>query len=438
MKKIGFASKTYSIWELTTEDNLTTYTFNNNLSKKEDLALKKARGMGVNSLDIHKELYGMRKTFKKSTNPTGSCLEQQFNFGKHEGKSIEKCKDVLFMVWFLSHSNTNERKDIVVNRVCELDESYMIHNQELRTKADVEFELESARAIEYIKLQSSPFVVTPLSHIENCQILIQTKQGKVRVSCTNPVKCVSIKGVNCNIPLINGKGYVVKDKKCFIRVETIGSVLTITGLSLGSTPEEALEDFYALDVSNMSDRFYRAARRVKLELDNISLDMDVVVHDAIECDWTDNEICDWVTGQVADIESKQRSVVDYDKARGIINEVLDELCVVGGHLYNMDNEVSYVAEKRMNKEDYTNHILDLLEVGYMIDTTKNPKFVQYREDSIGYLAKKEYNESRYDKSDWEKYILHCAEKQLDMYTFTAMIDGYEVQFIQKIPVVDSL
>ena len=141
MLKIGFASKYFTLWDVSTWTEYgqgttgtysyqkTLYTYYRNLSINEDKALEKAKKAGVKDLTVDTELFGRsgRSFYKVSPREYVKYEDTQFSYGKYCGEYFSKCEDTGYLQWYF-RDNGNIK---AAERLVELDDYFVIENGEL-------------------------------------------------------------------------------------------------------------------------------------------------------------------------------------------------------------------------------------------------------------------------------------------------------------------
>lgn len=145
MKRIGFASKFYTLWDVTEETvyrtvndvhfasgTKTTFTYYQNLSTDLDKAISKAKSMGVTILEVDEDLRGKTRSFSSVKNRDDIYTDEQFKFGKYEALQIEDCKDVKYLVWYFGETDSK----VVAKQIVRLDDSYSFDGKSLLSRKD--------------------------------------------------------------------------------------------------------------------------------------------------------------------------------------------------------------------------------------------------------------------------------------------------------------
>lgn len=154
MKRIGFASKYYTLWDVSEETiyrtvndvtfasgTKTTFTYYQNLSQDLEKAVSKAKSMGVTILDVDEDLRGKTRSFSSIKKRNDVYSDEQFKYGKYEALQIRECNDVEYLVWYYNNSDSK----VAAEQVVSLDDSYSFNGKELLTRrGQLYYEAENA------------------------------------------------------------------------------------------------------------------------------------------------------------------------------------------------------------------------------------------------------------------------------------------------------
>lgn len=233
MLKIGFASKYFTLWDVTTSTEYgqgstgtysyqrTQYTYYRNLSMNEGIALEKAELAGVKDLTVDTELFGRSgKSFTKiSPREYVKYEDTQFSYGKYCGEYFSKCEDISYLQWYF-RDNGNIK---AAERLVELDEYFVIENGELINQ-DILENRNRARVLQTV-LKTQGFIDTFVD------------------KNVDSYGFINIDGINFNfgktsenfykdwtyyLPVLNGKAKRIKNKTVRIYAE-LGIVYTPNG-----------------------------------------------------------------------------------------------------------------------------------------------------------------------------------------------------------------
>ena len=142
MLKIGFSTKYFTLWDVTsvtTQDYIDmSFTYIQNLSLDESKAIEKAKSKGVTNLEVDSDLKGMNRSWKRREYIKKQYDENQFSFGRYEGEIITENDDSDYIKWYYRET----KNDIAMNRVVELDSNYGIYDGGLLLLSKIE-ELET-------------------------------------------------------------------------------------------------------------------------------------------------------------------------------------------------------------------------------------------------------------------------------------------------------
>ena len=143
MKRIGFANKYYTLWDVSEETmyrtvndvhfasgTKTTFTYYQNLSTDLEKAISKAKSMGVTILEVDEDLRGKTRSFSSVKNRDDIYNDNQFKFGRYEALQIVDCEDVDYLVWYFGETDSK----VAAEQVVSLDDSYVFDGSELLTK----------------------------------------------------------------------------------------------------------------------------------------------------------------------------------------------------------------------------------------------------------------------------------------------------------------
>lgn len=145
MKRIGFAKKYYTLWDVSEETvyrtvndvhfasgTKTTFTYYQNLSTDLEKTISKAKSMGVTILDVDEGLRGKTRSFSSVKNRDDIYTDEQFKFGKYEALQITDCEDVKYLVWYFGETESK----VVAERIVSLDDSYSFDGKSLLSRKE--------------------------------------------------------------------------------------------------------------------------------------------------------------------------------------------------------------------------------------------------------------------------------------------------------------
>lgn len=213
MKVIGFASKYYTLWEVSkrttnTQNRTTTwyeYVYIKNISMDKDTAFAKHPG-----IEYDESLRGKTISFK--TTPVTIYTDvTKFRFGKYETVSIDGINDVNYTMWYYDNISDEAHRDyvksVLINKY-----GYIEYDGSLYTEEDYAAILESnAHFDNVMKMISNNEVLTfisernPDGYGELCVDGINYRFNEVGENY--------YKGYNYYLPIMNGKQKRIKNKK---------------------------------------------------------------------------------------------------------------------------------------------------------------------------------------------------------------------------------
>lgn len=164
MLKIGFSRKYFTLWDVTesvqyaangqTSRIVVHNVYIRNLAMDQERAFEKAKSFGVKQLVVDNSLFGKSGSFDTVSYPKDEYQSWEFSFGKYRGEDIRQSNDVGYLTWLYKeikdHSIHRDRLPIVVARVVELDNSYVVYNDELMTVEQMEKEKETETMLQAI------------------------------------------------------------------------------------------------------------------------------------------------------------------------------------------------------------------------------------------------------------------------------------------------
>ena len=225
--KIGFTNKYFTLWNVTESKQYhtdsqgknhlshihTNYNYKQNLSFDKDKAIIKAEAKGCTDLEPDTDLYGTTRSFRKTKYielPPEVFENHVFHYGKHFRKDIRECYDGGYVRWFFQQENYtgDEQKQILMERICELFDYYVIYKGELITE----------QALENIKVGKAreKFIA------ENGYLEVEKLQknfdedGRLYIGVdlfVEKVKEYYYQDWAYYLPVFNGKGMRIKNKK---------------------------------------------------------------------------------------------------------------------------------------------------------------------------------------------------------------------------------
>ena len=143
MKRIGFANKYYTLWNVSEETvyrtvndvhfasgTKTTFTYYQNLSTDLEKAISKAKSMGVTILEVDEDLRGKTRSFSSVKNRDDIYTDEQFKFGRYEALQIADCEDVDYLVWYFGETDSK----VAAEHIVSLDDSYSFDGEELLSR----------------------------------------------------------------------------------------------------------------------------------------------------------------------------------------------------------------------------------------------------------------------------------------------------------------
>lgn len=237
MLKIGFASKYFTLWDVTTQTEYgqgstgtysyekTLYTYYRNLSINEDKALEKAKKAGVKDLTVDIELFGRSgRSFETSSPRVYVKYEDtQFSYGRYRGEYFSESEDIEYLKWYFVDSGNIKAAE----RVAELDDYYVIDGTDLITQDIIE---KRARIKEKFKifensLKTQGFVDVYVDSSVNQYGFLKVDGIKFYF---NEIKENWYRDYPFYRPALNGKAKVIKNKTVRIFAE-LGNVYTPVG-----------------------------------------------------------------------------------------------------------------------------------------------------------------------------------------------------------------
>jgi hypothetical protein len=145
MKRIGFANKYYTLWDVSEETmyrtvndvhfasgTKTTFTYYQNLSTDLEKAISKAKSMGVTILEVDEDLRGKTRSFSSVKNRDDIYNDNQFKFGRYEALQISDCEDVDYLIWYFGETDSK----VVAEQIVRLDDSYSFDGKSLLSRKD--------------------------------------------------------------------------------------------------------------------------------------------------------------------------------------------------------------------------------------------------------------------------------------------------------------
>ena len=145
MKRIGFANKYYTLWDVSEETvyrtvndvhfasgTKITFTYYQNLSTDLDKAISKAKSMGVTILEVDEGLRGKTRSFSSVKNRNDIYNDNQFKFGRYEALQISDCEDVDYLVWYFGETDSK----VAAEHVVSLDDSYIFDGKSLLSRKE--------------------------------------------------------------------------------------------------------------------------------------------------------------------------------------------------------------------------------------------------------------------------------------------------------------
>ena len=150
MKRIGFANKYFTLWDVQSTENystdprgnhylssiMTRYTFYQNLSMDESKAIEKAKGFGCTDLVPDDELKGKRRSWDYTKQIKYDYQDFEFQFGRYDKQDIRECTDFDYLMWYYN-SQSGFELQFVTDRIIELNPEYVMYDGRLETKETV-------------------------------------------------------------------------------------------------------------------------------------------------------------------------------------------------------------------------------------------------------------------------------------------------------------
>lgn len=235
MLKIGFASKYFTLWDVSTWTEYgqgstgtysyekTLYTYYRNLSMNEANAIEKAKLAGVKDLTVDTELFGRSgRSFETSSPRVYETIvyeDTQFSYGKNRGKYFSETDDINYLQWYFADSGNIKAAE----RVVELDDYFVIDGTDL-INVDILENRSRTKVLENV-LKTQGFIDVFVDRNVD-------QYGFLRVNGIQ-FKFKSVKenwyrGFSFYRPALNGKAKIVKNKTVRIFAE-LGSVYTPVG-----------------------------------------------------------------------------------------------------------------------------------------------------------------------------------------------------------------
>ena len=216
MLQIGFTNVYFTLWSTSTETQYThggasydthRFTYIQNLSMDKDEAIKKAKLMGVEVLEVNEDLRGQSKSFEKQTKPTYEDF--QFPFGKYENKDIRECNDDSYLEWFFGETSNVFAKDRILE-ITDLifEDGEFYDGDEYKRMTDRK---NAQQRLLDVCGTDDTIEVTFISNINAFQPTIRTEEhGEMEINI--PTVRRSYNGHPYDLPEVNGKGKRIKNK----------------------------------------------------------------------------------------------------------------------------------------------------------------------------------------------------------------------------------
>lgn len=232
--KIGFASKFYTLWDVTTTTEYTSNggsyektqcTYHQNLSINEDAAIDKAMSLGCKDLKVDDELKGKSSSFSYVTKTVYD--DSVFEYGKYQGDSIKECTDLRYLIWFFNERGSESFKDNVrgkqiLERVIELDNSYDEYDGKILNIDTINEQKASVAMFETLRKiakEGGQVEVTFTSNIGADFPSIRTREYGELTCAGVETKLLDYQGFEYRIPKVNGKGKRIKNKTFNVRLD---------------------------------------------------------------------------------------------------------------------------------------------------------------------------------------------------------------------------
>jgi len=246
MLKIGFASKYFTLWDVSTWTEYgqgttgtysyqkTQYTYYRNLSINEDKALEKAKKAGVADLTVDTELFGRsgRSFYKVSPREYVKYEDTQFSYGKYCGEYFSKCEDTNYLQWYF-RDNGNIK---AAERLVELDDYFVIENGELINQ-DILENRNRAKVLETV-LKTQGFIDVFVDRNVDEYGFLNVDGVKFHF---NNIKLNWYKDWSYYRPVLKGKAKLIKNKNVRIYAE-LGTVCS----PIGDIEAHMVSDFKVL------------------------------------------------------------------------------------------------------------------------------------------------------------------------------------------------
>ncbi len=217
MLRIGFSTKYFTLWDVTSDDVYSTaangtyyhsgvntrFTYHQNLSLDKDKAITKAKSMGCTDLEPDTDLYGRNRSFARSTVIPYVYPDNQFKFGKYVGTEISESNDVSYLDWYFGQTDNS----IAKKRLLELDKNLMEFRNKLITLEDFE---------RIIECEKNEFKLRTTGEMEVTFEKNVDYDGTIRVNGIyfqfEGVSEQYYNGFSYYLPKVNGKGKRIKNK----------------------------------------------------------------------------------------------------------------------------------------------------------------------------------------------------------------------------------
>ena len=239
MLKIGFASKYFTLWDVSTWTEYgqgttgtysyqkTQYTYYRNLSINEDKALEKAKKAGVADLTVDTELFGRSgRSFETSSPRVYEVItyeDTQFSYGKNRGKYFSESDDIEYLKWYFVDS----RNIKAAERVAELDDYYIVDGTDLITQDILEKREKMKEKFKRFEnsLKTQGFVDVYVDRSDDQYGFLKVDGIEFKFKS---VKENWYRGYPFYRPALNGKAKIIKNKNVRIFAE-LESVYTPAG-----------------------------------------------------------------------------------------------------------------------------------------------------------------------------------------------------------------
>lgn len=238
MLAIGFTNKFYTLWDIQIDleyssesflpNEITRYTYLQNLSFDKDEAINKAKNKGCKYLEPNHDLYGRNSSWeiiKKLYSTLPQSKSPFFEFGKYRDTKIIDCNDKDYILWYFNKTENRYAKSFLLNLGYTEHKEYsdiLISPEDIIKLSEFDIILEELTKSGKITIEAD----RNLSRIEDGIVYKYYVNDKGVINFLfQETKEMYYRDFTYFLPVLNGKAKKIKNKTLELNIEKINNCL---------------------------------------------------------------------------------------------------------------------------------------------------------------------------------------------------------------------